>query len=594
MSDPQSSTELVPPSVQSTVTAVNRPRRRARMMRGPIRVWNSFRHRWSASLQLRTAVISGVLTLAASVILAIFLTHQITTGLYQSRFNQVEAEANHGLNQARQVFENAATSDQEATSTLVTDTLNALASNTGGSIARDFVLVPLDEDDNLHVGTMNSSGVTEDIISDELAEQVRNGTGVYYQSVGLNTGGSQDTPGMAFGTQVILPPGNYYGLYFIYDLSEVQQTLDYLMNVLLIAGAILILLNVGIAIVMTRSVTRPVKLAAQTAESLSSGNLSVRMDVKRTDEVARLSESFNKMADNIQDHITQLANLSQIQQRFVSDVSHELRTPLTTVRMAAEVLFDSRDEFDPINRRSTELLYHQVERFQALLSDLLEISRFDAGAAEVSAESTDLLHLAADVLLTAQPLADNAKIELFIVPMGEEFTAEVDSRRIERILRNLVNNAIEHGEGQPVDVVVRASRTEIAIVVRDHGMGMTPEQVAHVFDRFWRADPARARTTGGSGLGLAIAVEDTHLHNGQIDVWGEIGKGAAFRLVLPRVSGGTITPPPPLDLPPEYDYADRRTAKNVDIIPDEHAPRLIDRTNEQSLHPQRAGGSEAL
>jgi len=538
-------------------------------------------------MSLRTAVIAAAATIIGSLFLAFFLTQQITSGLFQSRFNQVQSEANHALQQTRQVFENAATADEETTTSLVADTLRQLTTD-DTAFARDFLLVPLDEDDSSYVGSMSSGGATEQLITDDLAEQVGSGNGIYYQSISLPDDGSTQ-PGLAFGTQVVLPPGNYYALYFVYDLSDVQATIDYLMNVLLVAGVVLVFMNIGIALWVTRSVGKPIQQAAQTAEWLSSGDLSVRMDVKRTDEIGSLSESFNKMADNIQDQITQLADLSQIQQRFVSDVSHELRTPLTTVAMASEVLYESRTELDPVLRRSTELMHHQVERFQALLEDLLEISRFDAGAAEVAVEKTDLLHLAADVALTAQPLADKTNTQLSIVAKGDSFTAEVDSRRIERILRNLVNNAIEHGESNPVDVILEGDDTAVSIVVRDHGMGMTEEQLEHVFDRFWRADPARTRTTGGSGLGLAIAVEDSRLHHGTVDAWGRQDQGAAFRVTLPRVSGTVVSGAAPLPLPPEYDRSQRIAPRDVDIsdTPEPSTHSVFSRVTEQHLYQPR-------
>lgn len=547
-----------------------------------------FVREWDSSMSLRTAVIAAAATIIGSLFLAFFLTHQITNGLFQSRFNQVQAEANHALQQTRQVFENAATADEESTTSLVADTLRQLTTDET-AFARDFLLVPLEEDDNLYVGSMSSGGATEQLITDDLAQQVSSGSGIYYQSISLPDAGSTQ-PGLAFGTQVVLPPGGYYALYFIYDLSDVQATIDYLMNVLLVAGVGLLVINIGIALWVTRSVGKPIQQAAQTAEWLSSGDLSVRMDVKRTDEIGSLSESFNKMADNIQDQITQLADLSQIQQRFVSDVSHELRTPLTTVRMASEVLYESRNELDPVLRRSTELMHHQVERFQALLADLLEISRFDAGAAEVTLEKTDLLHLVADVALTAQPLADETDTLLSIVTKGDSFTAEVDSRRIERILRNLVNNAIEHGESQPVDVILEGDDTSVSIVVRDHGMGMSEAHLEHVFDRFWRADPARTRTTGGSGLGLAIAVEDTRLHNGSIDAWGKPSQGSAFRVTLPRISGTVVSGSIPLPLPPEYDRAKRIAPRDVDAVDPEDAASqsaVFNRITEQHLYQPR-------
>ena len=244
-----------------------------------------------------------------------------------------------------------------------------------------------------------------------------------------------------------------------------------------------------------------------------------------------------------------------MQQTFVSDVSHELRTPLTTVRMAAEVLFNAREDFDPVNRRSAELLYHQVDRFDALLADLLEISRFDAGAARLEVASVELFSVVHDVVEAAAPLAVSSGSTVRVRSELSRCTVQGDQRRIERILRNLVVNALEHGEGRPIDIVVGASEVAAAVAVRDHGIGMTEEEAAKAFNRFWRADPARARTTGGTGLGLAIATEDTRLHGGRLDVWGAPGEGACFRLTLPRTRGRRLVPDDesPLGLPPDAD-----------------------------------------
>src|SRR5699024_6267310 len=302
------STDIASPA-QETPADQPKPPWFTRLRRMANRARRKFLWRWDSSMSLRTAVIAAAATIIGSLFLAFFLTQQITSGLFQSRFNQVQAEANHALQQTRQVFENAATADEESTTSLVADTLRQRTTD-DTAFARDFLLLPLEEDDSLYVGSMSSGGATEQLITDELAEQVASGSGIYYQSISLPDNGSTQ-PGLAFGTQVVLPPGNYYALYFIYDLADVQATIDYLMNI-----------RMGRWV--THSVGKPTQQAAQTAEWLSSGDLSVRMDVKRTDEIGSLSESFNKMADNIQDQITQLADLSQIQQRFVSDVSHEL------------------------------------------------------------------------------------------------------------------------------------------------------------------------------------------------------------------------------------------------------------------------------
>ncbi|WP_371130804.1 MtrAB system histidine kinase MtrB [Arthrobacter sp. SDTb3-6] len=303
---------------------------------------------------------------------------------------------------------------------------------------------------------------------------------------------------------------------------------------------------------VTRMVVRPVSLAAAVSEKLAAGRLEERIPVVGEDEMARLATSFNKMATSLQDQINALAALSEMQQRFVSDVSHELRTPLTTVRMAAEVLFDARDDFDPINKRSSELLFHQVERFELLLADLLEISRFDAGVADLDVESLDIFSVIDSVIDAAQPVAEANHSQLSVVTRlrNHKCIVEMDARRIDRILRNLVLNALEHSEGRPVKIFVSADESALAVAVRDYGIGMSPDALEHVFDRFWRADPARARTTGGSGLGLSIATEDARLHGGWLDAWGTPGEGACFRLTLPRKRGGELEHSP-VPLPPD-------------------------------------------
>ena len=233
-----------------------------------------------------------------------------------------------------------------------------------------------------------------------------------------------------------------------------------------------------------------------------------------------------------------------MQRQFVSDVSHELRTPLTTIRIAADVLFAAREQLMPAASRSAELLEGQLERFESLLADLLEISRYDANAATLDAESADVCDLVRRAAADAEQLAARrgTRIDFRLPP--EPCVAEVDRRRVERILRNLLDNAVEHGEGRDVVVTVAGDRDAVAVAVRDHGVGFGPAEAQLVFDRFWRADPARARTTGGTGLGLAIALEDARLHNGWLQAWGECGKGSVFRLTVPRMAGEELVGSP--------------------------------------------------
>jgi two-component system, OmpR family, sensor histidine kinase MtrB len=530
----------------------------------------------------RAMVLTGVITLVGSALIAYFLVQQVTTGLYQERLDQVEAEATAGLAEARRAFGAIETSESATLEERVPEIFEGL----GGSSAliRESLLIPLEEAENLPV-MPRSTDISQDVISTELREAVlvSGPDRQHWQPVGIETDEGGEAPGVAFGISIQLPTGPPYGLFFVYDFSSVQENVNFVFRVFLIAAAAILVMNLMIAAWVARSVVRPVSQAAEVSERIADGQLDQRLAVVGEDEIARLGVSFNRMASTLQDQITQLAHLSKMQQRFVSDVSHELRTPLTTVSMASSMLYESRDQFDPVSQRSTELLHHQVERFQALLADLLEMSRFDAGAAELALSEVDLWALAEDVLTAAVPLADRAGAELnMVVPDDvDSYIAEVDRRRVNRILRNLVNNAIEHSEGQPVDLIISAHESAVAIAVRDYGVGMTPDQVAHVFDRFWRADPARARTTGGSGLGLSIATEDIRLHQGSLDAWGQSGQGSCFRLVLPRTQGEPYASSP-LALPPVYSVDQRnRISADADLIAVEQAH---DRVNEQALY----------
>jgi two-component system sensor histidine kinase MtrB len=281
------------------------------------------------------------------------------------------------------------------------------------------------------------------------------------------------------------------------------------------------------------------------------------MLVQGEDDLARLGRAFNEMAEGLERQINQLEELSRVQRRFVADVSHELRTPLTTVRMASELIYEARGGFEPTLGRSAELLNNQLDRFEALLGDLLEISRFDAGAAVLDVEAVDARGVVNRVTEILAPLAERKGSVLRLDLPAEPAVAEIDSRRVERIVRNLVANALEHGEGRPVDVTVRTDGEAVAISVRDHGVGLRDSEAAMVFNRFWRADPARARTTGGTGLGLSIALEDAHLHGGRLEVWGRRGRGAHFLLTLPCRAGVVLAESPLPLVPPDEDVETR-------------------------------------
>ena len=300
----------------------------------------------------------------------------------------------------------------------------------------------------------------------------------------------------------------------------------------------------GIAALVANQVVRPVRRASAAAKRLASGSLDERMTVQGPIELAQLSRSFNGMAEAIKVQIRQLEEFGQLQRQFTSDVSHELRTPLTTVRMAADLLHAGREDLPAHLSRSTELMVSELDRFEDLLGDLLEISRFDAGMAELSADAIDLRATLRSCVNALAGIASSAGVRIELVLPSEPVRVEVDSRRMERIFRNLLANAIDHAEAKPVVVEMTSDDGAVAVTVTDRGVGLKPGEAGLVFNRFWRADPSRQRQTGGTGLGLAIALEDARLHGGWLQAFGRPGEGARFRLTLPLRPNLALTSSP--------------------------------------------------
>ncbi len=488
---------------------------------------------WRTSLQFRAVAGAGMLLAIAFSFVGSFLSHQIANSLFNGRLDQALEDSSSGFSNVQTLLNS---SDATGRTEIQSDVMRFMTvlEASGGDSQRQWLLAP--NNNSASEGFISSqsqySTVSAADIPADLLDAVSSGNGIFWQSSSLTIDGV-NSPVLFVGTSISIPQNPNYGLYLVYDLSSSQSTLNYINLVVGVTFIILLIVVLSIVWVITRSVIRPISSTAITAEKLASGDLGQRVIVRGHNETARLGSSFNEMADSLQDQISRLETLSTMQQRFVSDVSHELRTPLTTVRMAAELLYDGRQQLQPTHRRSSELLYNQVERFESLLADLLEISRYDAGSAKLDAAPIDLMAVIYDVLISVQPHLDRTATELRVRAQQPQLWVEMDQRRIERVLRNLLYNAVEYGEGKPIDLYVAAHETAVAVAVRDHGVGLSQEQVEQVFNRFWRADPSRKRTLGGTGLGLSIAAEDVRLHSGSLEAWGEPGQGSCFRLTLP-------------------------------------------------------------
>ena len=547
----------------------------------PVRA--AVRH-WRASMQLRVVTSALLIGSVALTGIGAYLSAWIRDGMYEQRREQLLEEAARSTLEAQNRFASSTATAGPELDALFRGVVNGLQSSSGSRPDVFLLRIP-GEVTQLFVPERSTAPELRNDIPPALREAVRGSDVQYWVPFAIPRGdeGAEDAdaqgvdPGLLVGSVVTVPNAGSYELYFLYSLEPEQQTLSFVQRVLAIAAVALVALLGAMTWLVTRQAVVPVQAAARVAERLADGHLTERMTVRGQDEMATLARSFNEMAESLQVQIHRMEELSRLQRRFVSDVSHELRTPLTTIRIAAEILHEARGSLDPGAARSAELLTTQLDRFEVLLADLLEMSRFDAGAAILDAESRDVRDVVVLAVDQATALAGRRGVWLDVDLPDTPAVADIDPRRVERVLRNLLVNAIEHADGNPVDIRLGVDARAVAVTVRDHGIGMTPEEAEHVFDRFWRADPARARTTGGTGLGLAISVEDAHLHGGWLQVWARPGRGASFRLTVPRRAGITLTDSPLPLVPADADVVPGPVAVRAEGVADPAAVPDLDR-----------------
>ena len=295
----------------------------------------------------------------------------------------VQIEATNGVRMAQDQLTSAAREDRLS----LGRTLNAVQGSVSrrGTEAGLFSIVVLSGGAEPFVsGTATAADVPQ-----ELRREVEKGNFAEIYAP-VKTADGRKTKGLVLGAPVTQQPAGSVELYYLFPLQAEQRTLGLVRNTVLLTGILLVALLAGVAALVTGQVVRPVRVAAQTAERFAAGRLQERMQVHGKDDLAALAAAFNDMADSLQRQIGKLEEMSRLQRRFTSDVSHELRTPLTTIRMAADLLYASRGGFEPQVARSAELLQHELDRFESLLADLLEISRYDAHVAVLEPDAVDL------------------------------------------------------------------------------------------------------------------------------------------------------------------------------------------------------------
>ena len=493
------------------------------------------------SLAARVVISTSLLTLAAIWIAGSALFNQLSNGIKGVKYDSSISDTKAIIYALQYQFLLAAENPKAIQKAIDDLSTNGSVFGTATNTAPYMIFIPAPGTSVMKNNyTTVSAFLTGGMVPRDFRAKVQKSNSVLSQNRKITNTFGLSSEVLIVGNLIEVPSAGKYEIYLLFNLENQQKTLRIVASSIIGTGLALFLLVALVTTLVTRQVVRPVREAAKTAEVLASGNLNIRMPVKGDDEIARLANAFNEMANSLQTQINRLENLSHVQQRFVGDVTHELRTPLTTLRMAAAIIHGAIKTFDPTIQRSVELMMVQLDRFERLLEDLLEISRFDAEVAILETVEFDFCNLVSKSIDDLRMVASEAGIHIELARPADSIYIKGDIRRIERIMRNLLTNAIDHADGKPINVSIKGDQSAVAVSVRDHGIGLDKESALRVFDRFWRADPSRSRIRGGTGLGLSMALEDARLHNGELEVYGEPGRGANFVLTLPLQAGGEI------------------------------------------------------
>ncbi|GAA1031908.1 HAMP domain-containing sensor histidine kinase [Amycolatopsis albidoflavus] len=322
--------------------------------------------------------------------------------------------------------------------------------------------------------------------------------------------------------------GEHTGIevYKTVPLAAQQAAIDQLATRAWQMTALALPIAVALALLAARQVLQPVRALNSAARKLGDGQLDVRLPAKGSDELAQLVTTFNHTAAELERTVGSLREMEADARRFVADVSHELRTPLAAMNVVTDVLDEDADQLPSDTAVAARLVSSETRRLTRLVQDLVEISRFDAGRAELRVEEVDLAEAVTNAL-AARGWTDSVAADL------PNVTVPADPRRLDLVVANLVGNALHHG-APPVEIQLSADDATVSLTVTDHGPGIPEEVLPKVFDRFAKADTSRARSDG-SGLGLSIALENARLHGGDIEAE-NTGDGARFTLRLPRTA----------------------------------------------------------
>jgi two-component system sensor histidine kinase MtrB len=518
--------------------------------------------RWTTSLRLRLVAVFALVALTAAVSVS-------GIAYWLNRDAVLTRAQNSALNDFRDWLQRNATAfPVEPTC----KSLNSATSRIGGPDTYQVVLIA-----NTADGPCAATSDRDMFTLDDVPESLQHAVNTLHKNDDLyhlhwERISLQGHPFLVAGARV---NGNGPTGYMLKSLEAERKDLNSLAWSLGIATLLALIGAALLAQAAGSAVLRPVRRLGEAAQRLGEGHLDTRLKVSGTDELAEMSQTFNSAAEALEARVEELSAREAASRRFVADMSHELRTPLTAITAVTDVLEDEAEALDPMIAPAVRLVVSETRRLNELVETLMEVTRFDAGTAKLRVDEVDV----ADMIIAcmdARAWLDSVELD---APRG--VLATIDPRRLDVIMANLIGNALKHG-GSPVRVSIRKEGAgaegtgsggtgsggtgsggtgcpvsgipgsvgeeledepseggEIVIEVSDHGPGIPEDVLPHVFDRFYKADASRARSEG-SGLGLSIALENAHIHGGDITAANSPEGGAVFTLRLPVHPAGGL------------------------------------------------------
>ncbi|MFG1808959.1 ATP-binding protein [Streptomyces sp. NPDC049040] len=490
------------------------------MTSGPGGRWRFGLLRWT-SLRLRLVAVFAAVALTAAVSVS-------GIAYWLNRDAVLTRAQNSALNDFRDSLQrNAASLPVSPTC----QSLDSTASRIGGPDTYQVVLISTGPDNQECAATSNRDVFTLDDVPPTLQTAVNtvhtkddSKYHLLWERISL-----QGRPYLVAGARI---NGDGPTGYMLKSLDAERKDLNSLAWSLGIATLLALIGSALLAQAAGAAVLRPVRRLGEAAQRLGEGHLDTRLKVSGTDELAEMSRTFNNAAEALETRVEELSAREASSRRFVADMSHELRTPLTAITAVSDVLEDEAEALDPMIAPAVRLVVSETRRLNELVETLMEVTRFDAGTAKLRVDEVDVGEQVM-ACMDARAWLDSVELD---APRG--VLATLDPRRLDVIMANLIGNALKHG-GSPVKVTVRGTEAGpddeeyIEVAVTDHGPGIPEEVLPHVFDRFYKADASRARSEG-SGLGLSIAMENAHIHGGDITAANDPSGGAVFTLRLPR------------------------------------------------------------